>query len=340
MASVIEEIDPGTPSAHALSKATPSRRVQSATRSTRSLRNRSARGIRGLVSKKKIRFTEDGFDLDLTHITPRIIAMGYPSTGSEAIYRNSATEVLDYFDNTYGQHYKFYNLCSERSYDPAVFHGRVAHIPFDDHNPPKMPQFRECCEDIHAWLEADPENVVAVHCKAGKGRTGTIIAAYLVYAGICKTTAEALQFFGKQRTSNGKGVTIPSQKRFVRYFGKALKAQRAQARRDMRAAQLARRANDAAMAKLREVPADVPEPPSRHSRHTSSVEPVPWYQAWFCFRMSDLERERRASDLESQRVEGEQETKEDREPASPHPDAFRETGDTPVFSARTGWGAA
>lgn len=53
-------------------------------------------------------------------------------------------------------------------------------MPFDDHNPPRMEQFRTCLEDMHAWLAADPANVVAVHCKAGKGRTGTIIAAYLV----------------------------------------------------------------------------------------------------------------------------------------------------------------
>lgn len=39
------------------------------------------------------RFRRDGFDLDLTYITPRIIAMGLPSFGVEASYRNQGTEV-------------------------------------------------------------------------------------------------------------------------------------------------------------------------------------------------------------------------------------------------------
>jgi hypothetical protein len=38
--------------------------------------------FRTLVSQKKKRFTEDGFNLDLSYITPRVIAMGFPSTGS------------------------------------------------------------------------------------------------------------------------------------------------------------------------------------------------------------------------------------------------------------------
>ena len=78
------------------------------------------------------------------------------------------------------------------------------------------------CRDAHAYLSQHPDNVIAAHCKAGKGRTGTMIAALLLYEQHCIDADEALRFFGAARTKNGAGVTIPSQRRYVSYFGEVL----------------------------------------------------------------------------------------------------------------------
>jgi phosphatidylinositol-3,4,5-trisphosphate 3-phosphatase/dual-specificity protein phosphatase PTEN len=74
------------------------------------------------------------------------------------------------------------------------------------------------CASVDTYLAVHPENVIGVHCKAGKGRTGTLIAAYLLHCAICTSASDALDFFSRERTMNNKGVTIPSQIRYVHYY--------------------------------------------------------------------------------------------------------------------------
>jgi len=45
-----------------------------------------------------------------------------------------------------------------------------------------------------------------------------MLACYLVHSGRCASADEALFHFGQERTKNGKGVTIPSQMRYVHYY--------------------------------------------------------------------------------------------------------------------------
>ena len=187
-------------------------------------------GIRNLVSKEKQRFQQDGFDLDLTYITPRVIAMGFPSSGIEGAYRNPIEEVQRFFGKFHAdKRWRTYNLCEERVYEGQTLGGDehpdcCRHFPFDDHNPCCLGMIAPFCRDVAGWLGADADNVAAVHCKAGKGRTGLMVACLLLYLRLAATADEALTFFAEKRTHDGKGVTIPSQVRYVRYFEACLAA--------------------------------------------------------------------------------------------------------------------
>ncbi|PNG99774.1 Phosphatidylinositol 3,4,5-trisphosphate 3-phosphatase TPTE2, partial [Tetrabaena socialis] len=89
-------------------------------------------GHPGLVSTNKRRYQLDGYDLDLTYITERIIAMGFPCDGLSSLYRNPAAKVVRLLEERHPGQYKVYNLCVERGYDDAVFGGRVVRLPMYD----------------------------------------------------------------------------------------------------------------------------------------------------------------------------------------------------------------
>ena len=181
--------------------------------------------IKRVLSKKTDRYTEAGFDLDLTYITERIIAMSFPATGVESVYRNCLRDVAKMLMNKHGENYLVFNL-SERRYDISKLNHQVLDFGWPDHLAPSLDRLCSICKSISSWLESDQRHVAVVHCVGGKGRTGVVVAAYLHYSNICNTPESALDKFAMQRFFNEKhGVNQPSQRRYVYYFADLLAGQ-------------------------------------------------------------------------------------------------------------------
>lgn len=149
--------------------------------------------------------------------------MGLPSTRIEAVYRNPIDEVARFFNTMHKDHYLIINLCSERTYPTEKFHGRVVRFPFDDHGPAPLSTYLQLCVYVDEFLKQDKENVVAIHCKGGKGRTGSMVAAWLLYSKPDMYADQALKLFATYRTAQEiggrlQGVSGPSQKRYIGYF--------------------------------------------------------------------------------------------------------------------------
>lgn len=140
--------------------------------------------LRRLVSGGKARFKDPNLDLelDLAYVTDQVIVMGYPAAGIEGLYRNRREDAQRFLTARHGSDFWVFNFCPirENFYDESVFGGRVSRYPFPDHHTPPLAILPLVSREIHAWVTGSKDRVAVLHCKAGKGRSGTLVCAYLL----------------------------------------------------------------------------------------------------------------------------------------------------------------
>ena len=83
--------------------------------------------IRTLVSGRKQRFIDRKYNLDLSYVTPRLIAMAFPGDGFEKIIRNDIEDVSNFLSERHGKNYIVINL-SGKQYDKSKFNNNVKKI--------------------------------------------------------------------------------------------------------------------------------------------------------------------------------------------------------------------
>lgn len=176
-------------------------------------------------SKRRFIDLYEDFDLDLTYVTGRVIAMSVPiDILSQSCCRNLLSDVARFFDTRHRGRYIIVNACPELPYPSSAFQtGIVARFDIQDHTPPTMEQFLQFIETVWSYMRAHPDNTLGVHCKAGKGRTGSLICAWLLYTKHCENLQDALACFALARSDFAVsleifGVETPSQVRYLAQF--------------------------------------------------------------------------------------------------------------------------
>ncbi|WP_119154894.1 ATP-binding cassette domain-containing protein [Caldimonas tepidiphila] len=110
---------------------------------------------------------------------------------------------------------------TETPFDPALaapFGIRCTPCPIDDMAAPTLTTGWQLCADIDRHLRAG--EVIAVHCKAGLGRTGTILAAYWIWQGMGRIGA--LQALEHVRRMHPGWVQSDTQVRFLEEFARVV----------------------------------------------------------------------------------------------------------------------
>ncbi|XP_056286817.1 tensin-1 isoform X4 [Pseudoliparis swirei] len=162
---------------------------------------------------------EESYEVDLVYITERIISVCFPAAADERSYTANLKEVATMLRSKHGEHYLILNL-SERRSDLSSLNPKVVEFGWPDLHAPALDKICSMCKTIDMWLNGDPRNVVVLHNKGNRGRTGVVVAAYMHYSNISASADQALDRFAMRRFYEDKAIPVgqPSQIRYVRYF--------------------------------------------------------------------------------------------------------------------------
>ncbi len=94
------------------------------------------------------------------------------------------------------------------------------HLPIKSFGAPNFLEMEFLLEQMDAFFESDGDGAVAVHCMEGKGRTGTVLACYLIH----KFRISAAEAINQIRLLSARSIESTAQEKFIDEFARLLLA--------------------------------------------------------------------------------------------------------------------
>lgn len=166
-------------------------------------------------------------DAEVVYITDRIVTLSHPhmqsTTDGDITANRKLAAVGHLLQQRHGGRYMVWNI-SEVEYNTSVLDDQVLVYKFPGSPSPPLGLLLKLLMSMESWLKADERNVAVIHCLTGRGRTSTVLAAFLCWTGEAGFTDVnlALEYIAQCKRISVQSLTIPSQVRYASYFANML----------------------------------------------------------------------------------------------------------------------
>ncbi|OXB62980.1 hypothetical protein ASZ78_000890, partial [Callipepla squamata] len=96
----------------------------------------------------------------------------------------------------------------------------IMDVGWPDLHAPPLDKVCTICKAMESWMNSNPQHVVVIHCKGGRGRIGVVISSYMHFTSVSTSADQALDRFAMKKFFDDKLSSLmqPSQKRYLAYF--------------------------------------------------------------------------------------------------------------------------
>ncbi|GMS99978.1 hypothetical protein PENTCL1PPCAC_22153, partial [Pristionchus entomophagus] len=160
--------------------------------------------------------------LAITYVTPRIIVVTSPLSGTDSAYRSSLNALARHLKTKHALDYRVWNVGKQRG-DLARGVGteNLIEVGWPCNLAPPLDRLCAVSKSFEQWMNGAPSRVILIHSKGDPQRAAVLVSAFMHYNVICANDDSIEERFSMQRYIErhlGSTTGSPSNKRYLNYF--------------------------------------------------------------------------------------------------------------------------